>query len=151
MNTQFANIATPSEVVVVTTFNIELGSGGGDFHICMPYAMIEPIRDVLYSSMQGERMEVDERWARLMTVQMQSAEVDLIANLGETPVTLGQILNMKVGDVISLDIPEAIVAEVDGVPVLECNYGILNGQYALKVNKIIAGADDESGPRGQHG
>lgn len=151
MNTQFANIATPSEVVVVTTFNIELGSGGGDFHICMPYAMIEPIRDILYSSMQGERMEVDERWARLMTKQMQSAEVDLVANLGEAPVNLGQILNMKVGDVISLDIPEAIVAEVDGVPVLECNYGILNGQYALKVNKIIAGSDEESGHGGQHG
>jgi flagellar motor switch protein FliM len=151
MNTQFANIATPSEVVVVTTFNIELGSGGGDFHICMPYAMIEPIRDLLYSSMQGERMEVDERWARLMTKQVQSAEVDLVANLGEAPVNLGQILNMKVGDVISLDIPEAIVAEVDGVPVLECNYGVLNGQYALKVNKIIAGADDESGHGGQHG
>ena len=151
MNTQFANIATPSEVVVVTTFNIELGSGGGDFHICMPYAMIEPIRDILYSSMQGERMEVDHRWAKLMTKQVQSAEVDLVANLGEAPVNLGQILNMKVGDVISLDIPEAIVAEVDGVPVLECNYGVLNGQYALKVNKIIAGVDDESGHGGQHG
>jgi len=151
MNTQFANIATPGEVVVVTTFNIELGSGGGDFHICMPYAMIEPIRDILYSSMQGERMEVDDRWAKLMTRQMQSAEVDLVANLGEAPVNLGQILNMKVGDVISLDIPEAIVAEVDGVPVLECNYGVLNGQYALKVNKIIAGVDDESGHGGQHG
>jgi len=145
MNTQFANIATPSEVVVTTSFSIELGAGGGDFHICMPYAMIEPIRDVLYSSMQGERLEVDERWARLLTKQVQVAEVDLVANLGEAPVTLGQVLNMKVGDVISLEIPEAIVAEVDGVPVLECKYGVLNGQYALKVNKILAGADDESG------
>lgn len=151
MNTQFANIATPSEVVVVTTFNIELGSGGGDFHICIPYAMIEPIRDILYSSMQGERMEVDDRWPKLMTKQVQAAEVDLVANLGETPVNFGQILNMKVGDVISLDIPEAIVAEVDGVPVLECNYGVLNGQYALKVNKIISGTDGEFGRGGQHG
>lgn len=151
MNTQFANIATPSEVVVVTTFNIELGSGGGDFHICMPYAMIEPIRDMLYSSMQGERMEVDDRWAKLMTKQMQSAEVNLVANLGEAPVNFGQILNMKVGDVISLDIPEAIVAEVDGVPVLECNYGVLNGQYALKVNKVIAGIDDDSDHGGSNG
>jgi flagellar motor switch protein FliM len=151
MNTQFANIATPSEVVVVTTFNIELGSGGGDFHICMPYAMIEPIRDLLYSSMQGERMEVDERWARLLTQQMQTAEVDLVANLGHAPVTLDQILNMKAGDVISLEIPEAIIAEVDGVPVLECKYGVLNGQYALKVNRIIAGADDDHGYGDQHG
>jgi flagellar motor switch protein FliM len=142
MNTQFANIATPSEVVVVTTFNIELGAGGGDFHICMPYAMIEPIRDLLYSTMQGERLEVDERWAKLMTKQVQIAEVDLVANLGYAPVSLGQIVNMKVGDVISLDIPEAVIAEVDGIPVLECKYGIVNGQYALKVNKILAGMDD---------
>jgi flagellar motor switch protein FliM len=143
MNTQFANIATPSEVVVVTTFSIELGAGGGDFHVCMPYSMIEPIRDILYSSMQGERLEVDERWTRLLTKQIQVAEVDLIANLGHAQVTLGDILNMKVGDVISLEIPEAVVAEVDGVPVLECKYGILNGQYALKVNKVLSGADNE--------
>jgi flagellar motor switch protein FliM len=151
MNTQFANIATPSEVVVVTTFNIELGSGGGDFHVCMPYAMIEPIRDVLYSSMQGERMDVDERWTRLMTKQLQVAEVNLVATLGEAPVTLGQILNMQVGDVISLDIPEAIVAEVDGVPVLECKYGVLNGQYALKVNKILTMPEPESSPERSNG
>ncbi|MBZ0105116.1 MAG: flagellar motor switch protein FliM [Sulfuricella denitrificans] len=151
MNTQFANIATPSEVVVVTTFNIELGSGGGDFHVCMPYAMIEPIRDVLYSSMQGERMDVDERWTRMLTKQLQVAEVNLVANLGEAPVNLGQILNMQVGDVISLDIPEAIVAEVDGVPVLECKYGVLNGQYALKVNKILTMPEPESSPERSNG
>jgi len=151
MNTQFANIATPSEVVVVTTFNIELGSGGGDFHVCLPYAMIEPIRDLLYSSMQGERLEVDERWTKLLTKQIQVAEVNLVANLGEAPVTLGQILNMQVGDVISLDIPEAIVAEVDGVPVLECKYGVLNGQYALKVNKILTTSESESTPESRNG
>lgn len=144
MNTQFANIATPSEVVVITTFNIELGEGGGDFHICLPYAMIEPIRDILYGSLQGERMEVDERWAKVMTKQIQSAEVNLIVNLGETAVTLGQILNLKVGDVISLDIPEAVVAEVDGIPVLECKYGVLNGQYALKVNRVIAPIENDT-------
>ncbi|WP_018152015.1 flagellar motor switch protein FliM [Leeia oryzae] len=141
MNTQFANIATPTEVVVAVSFKIELGSGGGDFHVCLPYSMIEPIRDLLYSSMQADRAESDDRWVKLLSHQVQAAEVDLIANLGSAPVTLGQIVNLKAGDVISLDIPEAIVAEVDGVPVLECRYGILNGQYALKVEKILAGTD----------
>ena len=141
MNTQFANIATPTEVVVTTTFNIELGSGGAEFHVCLPYAMIEPIRDVLYSSMQADRSEVDERWIKQLSRQVQRAEVNLIANLGHAPVTLGQISNLQVGDIISLDIPQAIVAEVDGVPVLECKYGILNGQYALKVHKVLAGAE----------
>ena len=57
MNTQFANIATPNEIVVVTTYNIELGAAGGEFHICMPYSMLEPIRDVLCSALQGDKID----------------------------------------------------------------------------------------------
>ena len=142
MNTQFANIATPSEVVVTITFNIELGESGGDFHICLPYAMIEPIRDLLYGSLTGERMEVDERWARLLSKQIQGAEVELVASLGGTEVTLGQILNLKAGDVISLEIPEAIVACVDGIPLAECKYGTQNGQYAIKVDRLLTVGDE---------
>ncbi len=138
MNTQFANIATPTEVVVSYTFKIELGAGGGDFHVCLPYSMIEPIRDLLYSSMQADRIESDNRWLNLLRRQVQQAEVDLVAHFGGTQVTLSDVINLKAGDVISLDIPEAVIAEVDGVPVLECKYGILNGQYALKVNKILS-------------
>ncbi|MFN7085459.1 MAG: flagellar motor switch protein FliM [Burkholderiales bacterium] len=143
MNTQFANIATPNEVVVTTTFNIELGASGGEFHICMPYSMIEPIRDLLYSSLQGDQMEVDKRWVRLLSKQIKSAEVELVANLGRKNITLKQILKMKAGDIIPLDIPKSIVAEVDNVPVMECNYGIFNGQYALKVNRLLAPDVDE--------
>ena len=137
MNPQFANVATPSEVVVVTTFNIELGEGGGDFHVCMPYAMIEPIRDLLTSSMQGERLEVDDRWLRLMAQQVQDAEVDLVTNLGDATLTLRELMDMKVGDIIPLHIPDTLTAEVSGVPVLECNYGEMNGQYAVKIKRFV--------------
>lgn len=137
MNTQFANIATPTEVVVVTTFNIELGSGGGDFHVCIPYSMIEPIRDQLTSTMQADRAELDERWVSQMTQQVQDAEVELVVNLGQAPVTLRQIIDLKVGDVISLDLPEAVIAQVDGIPLFECHYGQKNGQLALKVDRVL--------------
>ncbi|MGP1675546.1 MAG: flagellar motor switch protein FliM [Burkholderiales bacterium] len=143
MNTQFANIATPNEVVVVTTYNIEFGPTSGEFHICMPYAMIEPVRDLLHSSMQGDHLEVDKRWLRLLAQQVQTAEVELTAVLGRSAVTLNQIIKMKAGDVIALNIPETITATVDGVPVMECNYGLLNGQYALKVEKMLAGSTSE--------
>ncbi len=141
MNTQFANIANPSEVVVTTTLNIELGSVGGAFHICIPYAMIEPIRDQLYEGMQGERMEVDQRWVDFLSNQVQGTDIRLIADLGNTELTVRQLLAMKVGDVISLDMPENIRAHVEGIPVLECGYGIHNGQYALKVEKFLTAED----------
>jgi flagellar motor switch protein FliM len=138
MNTQFANIATPNEVVVSTTFTIELGPVSGEMHFCTPYSMIEPIRDILTSSLQGETLETDKRWIRLMTQQIQTAEVELIADLGTAKSTLGDILNLKVGDVIPISIPETVAAKVDGVPVMECTYGKLNGQYALRVEKMIS-------------
>lgn len=144
MHTQFINIATPTEVVVAATFNIELGSGGGDFHICMPYAMIEPIRDVLYSSLQADRMEVDHRWLKLLKYQVQNAEVELIATFVKVPVTLGKIVELKEGDVIPLPElpPSTVIAEVDGVPVFECKYGVRNGHLALKVTEVLAGTDN---------
>ena len=144
MNPQFATIATPNEVVVTVTFELEIGDTSGEFHVCIPYSMIEPIRDKLYSSLQGDHMEVDKRWVRLLSKQVQSAEVELIANLGYTKVTIDQILNMQEGDVIPLDIPEVITAQVDGVPVLECRYGVINGQYALRVNQMVSQSENEN-------
>jgi len=141
MNTQFANIATPNEVVVSSTFTVELGSVSGQIHFCMPYSMIEPIRDALTSSLQGEALEVDKRWIRLMTQQIQIAEVELVATLGTGRASFDEILNMKVGDIIPLQVAEQIQATVDGVPVMDCTYGVLNGQYALKVEKLLANAD----------
>ncbi|WP_343729086.1 flagellar motor switch protein FliM [Duganella sp.] len=142
MNTQFANIATPNEVVVASTFTVELGSVSGQIHFCMPYSMIEPIRDSLTSSLQGEALEVDKRWIRLMTQQIQIAEVEIVASLGTAKVNFDEILNMRVGDIIPLQIPEFISATVDGVPVMDCSYGVMNGQYALKVEKLLANADN---------
>jgi flagellar motor switch protein FliM len=143
MNTQFANIATPNEVVVVTTFNIELGNAGGEFHICMPYSMLEPIRDVLFSSLQGEQVDVDKRWVTLLSKQVQAADVELLVNLGRANLTVQEVLNMQPGDVISLDIAKPLVAEVDGVPIMECKCGVFNGQYALKVERLLSPASND--------
>jgi flagellar motor switch protein FliM len=142
MNTQFANIATPTEVVVSMTFRIELGAGGGDFHVCMPYSMVEPIRDQLSSTMAADRTEIDNRWVSLLSRQVQIAEVELVATLAETQITLGDILNLKTGDVIPVEIPESIVADVSGIPVLDCRYGTASGQYALRVERLLAGAHE---------
>ncbi|MEQ1766318.1 MAG: flagellar motor switch protein FliM [Methylotenera sp.] len=137
MNTQFANIATPNEVVVAVTFNVELGPASGEIHFCFPYSMIEPIRDMLSSSLQGEVLGADKRWVKLMTQQVQAAEVEIVADLAKTNMQIGEVLNMKVGDVIPLNIDESIEAQVDGVPVMLCKYGMFNGQYALRVEKLL--------------
>jgi len=150
MNTQFANIATPNEVVVHITFSIELGQNSGEMHFCLPYSMIEPIKDLLTSSLQAENLEVDKRWLRLMRQQVQLAEVELVADLGTARVSLRDIVNLKAGDVIPLTIPPTVEAKVDGVPVMECAYGKFNGQYTLRVEKLLSPASSETQSGEQH-
>ena len=141
MNTQFANIATPSEVVIAVTFTIEFSGAASEMHICLPYSMIEPIRDMLHSSMHSEQTGTDSRWTGMLTRQLQTAEVELVATLGTTTLTFGQIVAMKVGDVIPLTIEATMRAAVDGVPVVESRYGVHNGQYALKIERFLAEAE----------
>jgi flagellar motor switch protein FliM len=137
MNPQFANIATPNEVVIVTTFDIELGGNGGAFHVCMPYSTLEPVKDLLYNNIQGEHLAVDKRWLQLLSKQVQCADVVLTAQLGLANITLERVLKMRIGDTIPLEVAENITASVDGVPLMECKYGVFNNQYALKVVKML--------------
>jgi len=137
MNTQFANIATPNEVVVAITFNIELGPNSGEMHFCVPYSMVEPIKDLLTSPLQGENLGGDKRWVKLMTQQIQAAEVEIVANLATRKLTVADLLELKEGDVIPINISDSIEGQIDNIPVMECRYGVFNGQYALKVEKLI--------------
>jgi flagellar motor switch protein FliM len=137
MQPQFANIATPSEVMVTTSFALEIGAASGTIYFCIPYSTLEPIRDVLYSSVQGDANEPDRRWVNLLKDQIQSANVDLVAELAHAPATIEQLLAFKVGDFIELDLKPDVVAKIAGVPILACHYGTANGRYALKVDELL--------------
>ena len=141
MQPQFANIATPSEIVVASSFTLEIGDTTGTLHFCVPYATLEPIRDTLYSTVQGDSVEPDRRWVNLLKQQIQSAEVELVAELATAPATVEQLLSFKPGDFIELDLNPSIEAKVDGVPVLACHYGTSKGKYALKVDHLLTSSN----------
>jgi flagellar motor switch protein FliM len=137
INPHFANIVSPSEIVVVTSFKIELEGGGGELHVVMPYAMIEPIRDQLDSGMQSDRMEHDENWNRTLREEIEEAEVDLVPVLGHTTLTVGRLVDLKPGDVISCDFDGEVTLFAEGVAVLRGGYGLSRGQQAVKVSQRI--------------
>ena len=141
MQPQFANIATPSEIVISTAFQLEIGEITGSIHFCIPYATLEPVRDVLYSSTQGDSIEVDKRWVNVLTQEIQAAEVELVAELARADATVEQLLAMKTGDFIELDRRPNIQAAVDGVPVFECHYGTHNARYAIQIQRSLRGND----------
>ena len=141
MQPQFANIATPSEIVISTSFQLEIGDITGSIHFCFPYSTLEPIRDVLYSSTQGDSIEVDRRWVNVLTREIQAAEITLVAELARADATVEQLLAMKKGDFIELEREHTIQATVDGVPIFECQYGTHNAKYAIRIDKALRGND----------
>ena len=116
----------------------------GSLHLCIPYATLEPIRDVLYSSVQGDAIEVDRRWVKLLGQEIQAAEVTMVAELAQTDATVEQLLAMQVGDFIELDRNPAIKAHVDGVPLFECQYGTHKGKYALRIDRKLSSSTDKT-------
>jgi flagellar motor switch protein FliM len=84
-----------SEIVIATSFTLEIGDTTGTMHFCIPYSTLEPIREVLYTIVQGDSLEQDGRWLNLLKQQIQSAEVELVAELATAPATVEQLLSFK--------------------------------------------------------
>ncbi|MFZ4478400.1 MAG: flagellar motor switch protein FliM [Rhodoferax sp.] len=143
MHAKLANIVAQNEVVINTTFQIEFGPIGGTLSVCIPYSMIEPIRDLLSNPLQDE-VAVDKRWIKQMSSQVQSADVELLAHFQTMQSSIGELMKLQVGDVLPIEIPQTVVATVNGVPVMECGYGTTNNHYALQVQRMIYHEGDSS-------
>jgi flagellar motor switch protein FliM len=135
VNPQFANIVSPTEVVVISTFHIELEGGGGDLHVTMPYSMVEPIRDALDAGVQSDRSDLDERWSLSLREEMKSAEVELSSTLVDVELTLGEIVDLKAGDIIPVDLSNEVLVSVEQIPVFHGQYGVHKGNSAIKITE----------------
>lgn len=134
VNPHFANIVSPTEVVVISTFHVELDGGGGDLHVTIPYSMLEPIRELLDAGTVSDRTEVDERWTTSLKEDIKDAEIEMKSTLIDVEVTLGDVLNMKKGDIIPFEFPEQVVLETeDEVPVFHGKFGAHQGYNALRI------------------
>ncbi|NYT80997.1 flagellar motor switch protein FliM [Alcaligenaceae bacterium] len=144
MHTKFASITRGNEIVVVSSFNIELGASGGNLNICLPYSMIEPVRDLLTRPMQeiGEEA-IDQRWIQQLSRQVRSADVELVAEFGQIDSTVSELIKLKVNDILPIAIPSAVTARVGGVPVMECSYGTYNERYALRVKRMLTTSETD--------
>jgi flagellar motor switch protein FliM len=144
MHTKFASITSSHEIVVVSTFNIELGSTGGRLNICLPYSMIEPLRDLLSRPLNDSSQDsTDQLWTNRLSKQMRSAGLELVAEFARIDSTIGELMRLQVGDVLPIDVPKVITAHVGGVPIMECHYGTSKNRYALRVNTLLTNAETD--------
>jgi flagellar motor switch protein FliM len=152
INPHFANIVSPSEIVVITAFHIELDGGGGELHVTMPYAMIEPLREILDAGVASDRVEKDERWMICLREEMEDAEVQLTTRLGYSSISLATLLNLKPGDVLPCDFNGKVTVMAEDVPLFRGSFGLSHGLQAVKVEERmrrpnLALADGQAGKR----
>ncbi len=132
VNPQFANIVSPSEVVVISTVHVELEGGGGDINITVPYSMVEPIRDLL-DAVISDSGEVDGRWQSALRNEIMRAEVGMESFLMEKSMPIRNVMRLKKGDVIPFDMPETVTLKAEGVPVFVGKIGVSDGNYAVRI------------------
>jgi len=137
VNPHFANIVSPSEIVVVSKFKIELEGGSGHLHITYPYSMLEPMREQLDAGLQSDRMEKDERWSWSLREQIQDAPIELETELARTEISLRQLMNLKPGDVIPINMPKVLELCADRLPLFRGTLGVTNGHHALQITEIV--------------
>jgi len=137
VNPHLANIVSPTEVVVVSTFRIDLEGGGGDFHVTIPYSMIEPIRDLLDAGVQSDVSDIDDRWVRSLRDEIFEAEVEVKSDLFNATMTLADINNFKVGDIIPFDMPDKVTLEAEEIPLFRGAIGVSRGNSAVKVMERV--------------
>ena len=138
INPHFANIVSPTEIVVISSFHIELDGGGGDVHITMPYAMIEPMRELLDAGVASDRVEHDERWVTALKEEIEDAEVELSTMLGRSRLTMQQLLDMKAGDILPCDFTGKATIFAEEVPIFRGTFGMSHGQQAVQIEERVS-------------
>lgn len=137
VNPSLANIVSPSEVVVVNTFHVELDGGGGDIHLTIPYSTLEPIREILDAGVQSDTDDTDERWANAMKEDIMLAYIHLQARLLKHKMILRDLAELKAGDVLMVDMPEHVILLAEGVPIFKGKLGTHRGKYGIQVSEQI--------------
>jgi len=137
VNPSMANIVSPTEVVVISSFHIELDGGGGDFHIALPYSMLEPIRELLDAGVQSDKEDTDMRWSKALRDEIMDVPVELSTKFLEVDLPLQQIMDLKAGDIIPIEMPETLTVLVEDLPTFRAKLGRSRENVALKIESKI--------------
>ena len=137
VNPAMANIVSPTEVVVINSFHIELDGGGGDFHVAFPYSMVEPIREILDAGVQSDKGDADVRWSKALKEEIMDVDVEMSVRLLETQLSLKDIAELKEGTIIPVEMPDEALVYVEELPTFHAKLGRTKDKYAIKVTEKL--------------
>jgi flagellar motor switch protein FliM len=144
INPQFVQVVPPTDVVVVMNFELEVEYTSGVVSICIPYSMLEPIKEKLSAGFQSEQLEVDRAWANRFKFGLMRSNVDILVELGKAQVYGKDIVNLKKGDVIQLEhyASDPLDVYVEGIKKFTGHPGSYKGNQAIQISSIITGKEE---------
>jgi flagellar motor switch protein FliM len=140
MNPQFVTIVTPSEIVIKIEVHLEVEDFTGKLFFCIPYSMIEPVKEKLYSGIQGDKNELDQRWVERLKDILMGSKVKITTEMGQSVLMFGELMKLQVGDVLTLDrsTTDEMLVKVEDVPKFKGVPGFSRGNQAVRVTKVLA-------------
>ena len=137
VNPQFVGVVPPSDVIISTTFEVELENASGTIALVIPYSTIEPIKAKLNQTFQAETDSKDKLWTKTMSEHLHAIETEVVVNLGETTITVGDLVNLNIGDIIPLaqDADGELSLLLEGVAKFKCLFGVSRGNRAVQVSR----------------
>lgn len=138
INPQFVGVVPPSDVIIATTLEVEFESASGTIMIVVPYSTIEPIKQKLSSSFQTDNDMADSIWTQAMHAHIREAAATLVVKLGETEMTVGDLITLETGDIIPLEQEASgeVSLAIEGVEKMKCLIGIHKGNRAVQVTDV---------------
>lgn len=138
VNPHFAHIVSPTEVVVVSTFHVELEGGGGDLHVTIPYAMMEPIRELLDAGTVSDTSQIDERWSSSLKEDIKMAEIEVRSTIADVSLSLKEVMGLKGGDIIPFEFDDEVTLFADdNIPMFRGTFGSCHGNNAVKITAPV--------------
>ncbi|NUF27915.1 flagellar motor switch protein FliM [Gilliamella bombicola] len=139
IQSKFTNITnSPDDIVLTSNFKVEVGNSKATFCVCIPYSMVEPIKELLIKPpIEQQTYQDDKVWMSSLTSGIKQSEVELVANFATIHTTVAKLLALKTNDVLMIEKPTNLDVTVGGVPIVTGHYGKTNKQYAIQVEQVI--------------
>ncbi len=141
INPRFAAVAREKNGIMVVTMKMEMEERFGKFDIILPYATVEPIRDILLQNFMGEKFGRDNIWEGHLADRIWDADITIEASLREEELSLGKVMQWKKGSqlMLSSDMQSPITLSCQNYKLAEGRMGQKNNRIALKINNILFG------------
>jgi flagellar motor switch protein FliM len=139
MDPQFVGIGAPDDEVIVNKYEVQLENGNGVITICIPYSSIKPIAEKLKNKFRREKMEVDSTWKKYLEEKVLETTVEVSCTMGKATINGGELLNLKIDDVILLDpkTGNTVTVNVEHLPKFRGFPGACNKKKAVKIIERI--------------